>query len=131
MTTSTARCRQLGLILGLSGIVGAVTTQAASSTARPGGGDTEPPDVVSEPPDGVCDVIWSQWNRLYFAQAVFGSLSIVMCLAVIAVLCKPPPAPMRVTLAHPCVRRHPVLRIPSRGPCLHDNVVQSELMCCT
>ena len=79
--SSTARCRQLGLILGLSGTAGTVTAQAASSTARPGGGNTEPPAFV-------CDAIYSQWNRLYFAQAVFSSLSIVMCLAVIAVLCK-------------------------------------------
>ena len=83
--TSTVRCRpcrrQPGLLLGLGGMIGSVTAQTTSSTARPWRGANEPPDVV-------CSGSFSHENQLYYAQAVFSSLSIVMCLAVMAVLCK-------------------------------------------
>jgi len=83
--TSTVRCRpwrpqpRLRLILGIGGMIGSVAAQATSSTARPGGGNTEP----------ACPTIFhSGVNRLTYAQTVFSALSIVVCLAVMAVLCK-------------------------------------------
>ena len=85
--TSTLHCspwsRHPGLILGLGGMVSVVAARATSSTARPGGGNDEPPD-----PDPACPQFYSQWNQVAIAQTVIGSLSIVMCLAVTAVLCK-------------------------------------------
>ena len=83
--TSTVRCRpwrpqpRLRLILGIGGMVGSVAAQAPSSTARPGGGNTE----------SACPTMYlSGVNRLVYAQTVFSALSIVVCLAVMAVLCK-------------------------------------------
>ena len=86
MTSTKVRCqpwhRQPGLILGLCDMAGVVAAQAASSTPLPRGGSNEPPDGV------VCPAFYSRWNQIYYAQAVFSSLSIVMCLAAMAVLCK-------------------------------------------
>ena len=73
---------QLGLIHGIIGIISATTTQATRSTASPRGGSNEPPDDVV-----VCPAFHSQKNRMCYAIAVFSSLSIVVCLAVMAVLC--------------------------------------------
>ena len=98
MTASTARCRHPGLILGLIiGTIGVAAAQPTSPPARPGDGNND------APADSACNPIFSQWNEIFFLQAVFSSLSIVMCLAVIAVLCKhilsPPPRACHAPIA--------------------------------
>ena len=81
--TSTVRCRpwrphpRLRLILGIGGMIGSVAAHT-SSTARGGGNNESACPTIEE----------SGINRLAYAQTVFSSLSIVVCLAVMAALCK-------------------------------------------